>query len=200
MARKTKAEAEATREAILDAAECVFMDKGVAKTSLEEIARKASVTRGAVYWHFRNKADILDAMLERVRAPLGEMMDETAEADQGLESLKNLCIVALRKLAQDTRYFRVYMILFHRNESDQAIAKHQELAREATGFVTEILERPEIRVKLHPELTPAQAAYLLHTQMLGLFFDWLADPEQWPLAEVAPTFVESYFRGLLASG
>jgi TetR/AcrR family acrAB operon transcriptional repressor/TetR/AcrR family transcriptional repressor of mexAB-oprM operon len=173
------------------------MDKGVAKTSLETIARKAGVTRGAVYWHFRNKADVLDAMLERVRAPLSKMMDETAEADQGLESLKNLCIIALRKLAEDTRYFRVYKILFHRNESDQAIAKHRELALEATEFLTEILERPSNRAKLHPELTPAQAAYLLHTQMLGLFFDWLADPEKWPLNDIAPIFVESSFRGLL---
>src|SRR5690554_7754990 len=79
MARKTKAEAEATREAIMDCAEQVFMDKGVARASLEEIARAAGVTRGAVYWHFRNKQDILHAMLERVRAPLGEMIDDRSE-------------------------------------------------------------------------------------------------------------------------
>ncbi len=82
MARKTKAEAEATRESLLDAAESMFMEKGVARASLEEIARTAGVTRGgAVYWHFRNKQDILDAMLERVRAPpLGEMLDEAPSA------------------------------------------------------------------------------------------------------------------------
>jgi TetR/AcrR family acrAB operon transcriptional repressor/TetR/AcrR family transcriptional repressor of mexAB-oprM operon len=197
MARKTKAEAEATREAILDSAEQVFMDKGVARASLEQIAWAAGVTRGAVYWHFRNKQDILDAMLERVRAPLGEMIEDACRGGNSLENLKELCLVALRKLAEDTHYFRVYYILFHRNESDQALDKHRELADESIAFVSSIFSIPEIRKQLRPPLTPEQAAYLLHTQMLGLFFDWLATPERWPLAEMAPVLVDTIFKGLL---
>src|SRR5690606_41391231 len=54
------------------------------------------------------------------------------------------------------------------------------------------------RARLRPHLTPEYAAYLLHTQMLGLFIDWLAAPERWPLAEMAPTLVETAFFGLLA--
>ena len=73
MARKTKAEAAATREALLDAAEEVFLEKGVARTSLEQIARHAGMTRGAVYWHFKNKADLFQAMLGRVRMPFQEL-------------------------------------------------------------------------------------------------------------------------------
>jgi len=48
MARRTKAEAAATREALIDAAEEMFMEHGVARTSLEQIARHAGMTRGAV--------------------------------------------------------------------------------------------------------------------------------------------------------
>lgn len=197
MARKTKAEAEVTRESILDAAETVFMDKGVARASLEEIARTAGVTRGAVYWHFRNKQDILDAMLARVRAPLGEMLEEAATTGDSLANLKQLCVVALSKLAEDEQYFRVYYILFHRNESDQALNKHRELAEEGIAFVTAILSAPDNRKKLRPGLDPELAAYLLHTQMLGLFFDWLATPDRWPLAEIAPVLVSTLFSGLL---
>ena len=150
MARKTKAEAEATRESLLDAAESMFMEKGVARASLEEIARTAGVTRGAVYWHFRNKQDILDAMLERVRAPLGEMLDEAAISQDSLTNLKHLCVIALSKLAEDEQYFRVYYILFHRNESDQALNKHRELAEEGIAFVTDIFRSPENAKKLRP--------------------------------------------------
>ncbi|MBN7770357.1 TetR family transcriptional regulator [Marinobacter daepoensis] len=199
MARKTKAEAEATRESILDAAESVFTDKGVARASLEEIARTAGVTRGAVYWHFRNKKDILDAMLNRVRGPLAEMLDESATSDDTLANLKHLCVVALSKLAEDEQYFRVYYILFHRNESDQALNKHLELADEGISFVTTLLSRPENRRQLRPDLSPELAAYLLHTQMLGLFFEWLANPERWPLASIAPILVETIFRGILSN-
>ena len=50
--RRTKEQAEQTRVAILEAAERLFLEKGVAQCSLEQIARAAGVTRGAVYWHF----------------------------------------------------------------------------------------------------------------------------------------------------
>ena len=52
MVRRTKAEAEATRTAILDAAEHLFQARGVSRTSLQDMAHAAGVTRGAVYWHF----------------------------------------------------------------------------------------------------------------------------------------------------
>ncbi len=66
MVRKTKEEAQETRNAILDAAEVVFQEHGVSRTSLAEIAKAAGVTRGAIYWHFENKADLFDAMIQRV--------------------------------------------------------------------------------------------------------------------------------------
>ena len=70
MARRTKEDALATREALLDAAELVFEQRGVSRTSLSDIAKAAGVTRGAVYWHFKDKADLFNAMMERVTLPL----------------------------------------------------------------------------------------------------------------------------------
>ena len=84
MARKTKAEAAATREALLEAAEEVFFAKGVARTSLEQIARHAGLTRGAVYWHFKNKGDLFMALVEQVRMPFQSLMDEVDKTDTGL--------------------------------------------------------------------------------------------------------------------
>lgn len=65
MARKTKEEALETRNRILEAAVEVFLEKGVSQAGLEVIAEKAGVTRGAVYWHFKNKADIFEALQDR---------------------------------------------------------------------------------------------------------------------------------------
>ncbi|PSF08297.1 TetR family transcriptional regulator [Marinobacter fuscus] len=197
MARRTKAEAEATRESILDSAECVFMSKGVARASLEEIARTSGVTRGAVYWHFKNKQDILDAMLERVRAPLGAMLDDAATSGDSLTNLRQLCIISLRKLATDEQYFRVYYILFHRNETDQALSKHREVAAQAVDFVSSLLTAPENRQRLRPGLTPELAAHILHSQMLGLFFDYLVHPERKEFAEQAPIIVDALLSGLI---
>ena len=55
---RTKAEAEETRNSILSAAERVFFEKGVSTASLDDVAKAAGVTRGAIYWHFSNKTDL----------------------------------------------------------------------------------------------------------------------------------------------
>src|SRR6266852_6073029 len=74
MARRTKEEAQETRSRLLDAAERVFHEKGVAHASLEEIAAAAEVTRGAIYWHFKDKAELFDAMMQRVVLPVDAML------------------------------------------------------------------------------------------------------------------------------
>ena len=54
MARRTRDEALETRNTILDTAERVFSERGVSHTTLADIAAAAGVTRGAIYWHFKN--------------------------------------------------------------------------------------------------------------------------------------------------
>src|SRR5574337_1789480 len=76
MARRTKEDALATRSALLDAAERVFLQQGVSRTSLADIAHAAGVTRGALYWHFKDKASLFNAMLDRVALPLTAELQE----------------------------------------------------------------------------------------------------------------------------
>src|SRR5262245_1499326 len=104
MARRTKEDAAATREQLLDAAERVFRENGVTRTTLAEIAQAAGVTRGAVYWHFRDKADLFEAMCARATSPLEAMLDRAhgAQAD-ALATLRALCVDALTYLATQSR-------------------------------------------------------------------------------------------------
>ena len=70
MVRRTKEEALETRNRILDAAEAVFHARGVARPSLADIAEAAGVTRGAIYWHFKDKSVVFAAMCDRVNLPV----------------------------------------------------------------------------------------------------------------------------------
>ena len=89
MARRTKDEAEATRNALLDAAEKMFYKRGVTRTSLEEVAKAAGMTRGAVYWHFKDKIELCEAMLDRVFLPQEDMLERLA-SQKGDTPLKAL--------------------------------------------------------------------------------------------------------------
>ena len=79
--KRTPEEALKTRQSLLDAAVAVFRRKGVARSSLEEIARTAGVTRGALYWHFKDKQDLFDALFQarfaRMESELGDNNDLT---------------------------------------------------------------------------------------------------------------------------
>ena len=73
MARRTKEDADATRNSLLDAAERVFYEKGVSRASLSDIAQAAGATRGAIYWHFKDKVALFNAMMDRVTHPLEQV-------------------------------------------------------------------------------------------------------------------------------
>lgn len=81
MVRKTKEEAGRTRQQIIDAARKVFHRNGVSRSTLEQIAREAGVTRGAVYWHFKDKAELFAAMREDVFDPMRERLDSILFSD-----------------------------------------------------------------------------------------------------------------------
>ncbi|WP_249540717.1 TetR family transcriptional regulator [Escherichia coli] len=78
--RHTKFAAEETRKQILDAAEFCFCETGFSKTTLEMIAVRAGCTRGAIYWYFNEKKDLLRQVIERV--PLS-LFDELTAIKNG---------------------------------------------------------------------------------------------------------------------
>lgn len=199
MARRTKAEAAATREALLDAAEAVFFEKGVARASLEQIARQAGMTRGAVYWHFRNKADLFRALLERVRLPFQELVDEIGEPGldaSPLETVRLACQRGFERLERP-EYRRVYAILVHRCEffSDiDPIAMQNEMAEESLGALIDYFSAAAGRGQLRDDVTPEMAAGLLQSCLGGLFHDWLRSPETFSIQARGMALVETLLR------
>ncbi|MBU3826830.1 MAG: TetR family transcriptional regulator [Candidatus Anaerobiospirillum merdipullorum] len=66
MPKRTHEAAMRTKQIILDAAFSLFSEKGYDKTSLSDVARRAGVTRGAIYWHFEDKGELLCALCKEL--------------------------------------------------------------------------------------------------------------------------------------
>ncbi|MDR1483151.1 MAG: TetR family transcriptional regulator [Synergistaceae bacterium] len=66
MARRTKEEARETRERLLEAAFEIMSEKPFSSVSMSEIAKRVGLSKGATYWHFKNKTDILLNVIESV--------------------------------------------------------------------------------------------------------------------------------------
>lgn len=201
--RRTKEEAEKTRSAILEAAEALFLEKGVAHTSLEQIARHAGVTRGAVYWHFENKAHLFHDMLSHVRLPpeqLAERLSGCAERDP-LLALRDLCVEAIESLAVDPQKRRIFTILLRRceftEELREAEERHEAFINQFIGLCEQQFSSSCVLDRLQPGMTPRLAARTLHALIVGLFSDWLRDPTLFdPLNDTAP-MIDACFRGVI---
>ncbi|WP_192036296.1 TetR family transcriptional regulator [Halomonas sp. YLGW01] len=196
MARKTKADAEATREALLDAAEDIFFEKGVARTTLEQIARHAGMTRGAVYWHFKNKADLFHAMSDRVHLPFEELTRELDAPQQGhtpIETIRLTLRHALMRIEQP-RHRRVLSIILHRCEFFSDINPLQMQHRMANDCYRSMLrhfEMAERAGQLAPGVDATRAAQMMEYTIGGMLHDWLRTPEEYSLTERGRGIIDS---------
>lgn len=201
MARRSKEDAEHTREQLLDAAECLFVQKGVAATSLDDIARAANLTRGAVYWHFTNKQELFDAMHERVKLPMDELFKQVANHPNPLWAMQDSCIASLKELGENESKRRVYTILLHKSEQmddlKSCIRQHQ-MREECIAQLTNIFELAKKLRHLGYGVEPEQAAVALHAYMLGLFSDYLRNPEEYDHVTHSTTLIRIFFRGIAA--
>ncbi len=205
MARRTKEEAQETRSRILDTAEEVFREHGVASTSLGDIADAAGVTRGAIYWHFRNKADLFTAMLDRVALPMEEMIREAADASTAdpLSSLRACCVHVLRQTAEDLRCRRVFEILTRKCEYVDELHSLSRRVLQCRAQGLEMMERAlrnaMRRGQLPRNVNARRAALGLHAYVDGLIYDWLLDPGCFALGKEAEALVDQYLAGLRAA-
>ncbi|UVE18374.1 TetR family transcriptional regulator [Pseudomonas sp. LS44] len=201
--RRTKEEAEKTRCTLLQAAEQLFLERGVSNTSLEQIARHAGVTRGAVYWHFQNKAHLFHEMLNQVRLPPEQMAALRAggNASAALLAMRSACVKVIEELARDEQKRRIFTILLQRCEFTAELAEAQErhnaFIDQFIAICEEIFTQEPTRSRLSPGITPRLASLALHGLIVGLFTDWLRNPSLFdPLVDTS-TLVDGLFRGLL---
>lgn len=202
MARKTPEEAAATREALIDAAEQVFLEKGVSQATLADVATQAGMTRGAIYWHFKNKADLMYAMFERVQLPLealsGVCIDE--KSPDPLEAIRRHCVRALIETARDERRRRVFTILFQRFEMDardeQFVARIRNTFLECRAQFLGLIEQAMDLGQLPADADANRAVFILQACFTGTLYNWLFQPDTLNLEGEAEMVVDSALRGL----
>jgi len=202
MARKTKEDALVTRDRILDAAEVVFEQRGVSRCSLHEIAQAAGVTRGAIYWHFENKADLVSAMFQRVTLPLEEAISRSADpntADPVLE-VRNSLLNALRRTVACPQVQRVFVIKMQKLEYvDELLAVRDQRVNTRVGLIGQVavgLKRAMAEGRLDRRVPARASAIALHALVSGLIENWLLDPSAFDLVKVGEQALNAYLAGL----
>jgi TetR/AcrR family acrAB operon transcriptional repressor len=202
MARRTKEDALATRHLLLDAAELVFAQKGVSRTSLNDIAQAAGVSRGAIYWHFKNKADLFNAMMDRITLPMEEELQQIGHDPEfdPLDELRRAILDAMRKIASDERTRRVFEVATLKVEYvDELLAikaRHVKSHADVVSQMQRTLQDASARRALPFSMSALVAAQGLHGLVVGLINSWLMAPQVFDLEAVADTAIKTYLAGL----
>ena len=221
MARRTKHDAQATREHLLDTAEQVILARGLSRTSLQDIAQAAGLSRGAIYWHFADKVALFNAILDRVDLPLEQALAvaqarlqaepaalprqdpaRPAAAHGPLEALRKLALEPFALMQRDPRARRAFTILLHRaefvGELAALAARQKDAIQDCQGQMAQLFERAAQQGPLAPGITPSIAATALLALIDGLLrLCTQRDdaPANGPLPAVAPA-IDALLAGL----
>jgi TetR/AcrR family transcriptional regulator, acrAB operon repressor len=172
--RRTKQEAEQTRESILAASESLFRSKGVGDVSIEEIAEAAGFTRGAVHWHFHDKKGLLLALADRRGLPL-EQLAERLKIDGDLDPLDELDAVVrgvFSDMERDSAECQLETSLVS-VVAVQAPDRLRAFERDLRRAITTIFEFAEQHHRLKPEWPAPIAGLACYGLISGLVNAWL---------------------------
>jgi TetR/AcrR family acrAB operon transcriptional repressor len=159
--RRTRQEAEETRRRILDAAVELFETRGFSATRIQDIADRTGLTRGAVYWHFKNKDELYLHIFRMFERNLDRLLEESGRLPRSpLERLRWLIsrMVSSHDILVGFRQIRMAaMADFCRLQNSEMLKHHRAWIAEkylhiAEGFIVQGKKAGEIRQDVEPRM------------------------------------------------
>ena len=200
--RRTKKESERTRQDILAAARKVFARQGVTRTTFEEIAASAGVTRGAIYWHFADKTELFFAMREQVAVPMIDQIDLAllhSDGSDPLAGVERFLRGILRALESDPAARRTFQIMGFKCEYVGELERELGLQRlrcsELVSKLKQTYGRARRAGQLRAGLRPSMAALETCSFVIGLTRLWLLDARGSLLRRVARRLISAHVTG-----
>lgn len=160
---------EATRNAILDAAEAAFLLKGFAETSTSEIARHAGVTKSLIHHHFGSKEALWEAVkVRRFSVYAEQQMQMLRDQDPTADLLRDSMKMYFRFLRANPEIVKMLAWMFVEQSQDEDCA---DLDKELTLAGIEKIRQAQERGDLRSDLNPG---FILFT-FIGIAQHWYQD-------------------------
>ena len=199
--RRTKEEAAVTRATVLKAALAVFSAKGYAAATLDDVASAAKVTRGAIYWHFKSKADLYNTLVDELSARGASVVQQAAaEGGTFLDILRRI-FVRLCAVIEDDREVRAVMELGlfktgYAPELQAGRKKQLEAGQAQLAGIAEAMKLGIAQGALRDDIDPLEMARAFIAFENGAIQLWLTSPKSFSLKESAESFADILIAGL----
>jgi TetR/AcrR family transcriptional regulator, acrAB operon repressor len=160
----------------------------------------AGTSRGAIYWHFKDKAALYNAMIERVSLPLEHAIAGAPGRVDPLTSLRQAIMAALDKTANDPQTRRVFEVATHKVEYVESLGavrqRHLDVRTECVTGMKRVLQRAARERGVSLPISADAAARGLHALVDGLIQNWLLDPKAFNLPRMGRQVLDRYLAGL----
>ena len=199
--KKTKEEAALTRKILIDTASNVFGQKGYAQTTLEEVAREAGVTRGAIYWHFDNKFEMFHAVLQALYKKVNARVTKIIESDQGpLDKLRQL-ILEFFQIISDEGEFRIaedVQLFISRKEKifGRLYKDHLKYVKSQRKLLKELVREGIAAGEFDSHLDPEVIIVAFMSYIAGIKSAWLSGIANISIAENAEKLADIFLKGI----
>lgn len=174
IADRRERERQQRRESILDAAERIFFAKGVAASTMDEIADAVELSKGTIYLYFKTKEDLYVGIVERCMHRLIDMFREAERSvDTGLEKVKAMGRALFDFYAESPCHFSA---LFYHHESipmeidfdDPRLKPLFEDTNTMAMLSFEAIQAGIADGSIRPDIDPKKASFALYSMLLGL--------------------------------
>ncbi len=199
--RRTKEEAAVTRATLLKTALSVFSTKGYAAATLDDVAKAAKVTRGAIYWHFKSKADLYNTLVQEFSARgSGVVQQAVSEGGTLIEILRRIFVRLCTLIEEDKELRAVMELTLFKTGLDpdlQAGRKKQiEQGNALLNGITEAMRQGIAQGDLRNDIDPADMARAFIAFENGAIQLWLLSPRSFSLKASAESFADIMVAGL----
>jgi|TARA_R100000049_G_C1949782_1_gene96783 AcrR family transcriptional regulator len=182
--RRTKEDAEQTRLKIIAAALELFSKNGYSNTTLAMIADEAGFSRGPIYWHFKNKDELYQAVLGFSQEPLERLIEQSqAMSDQPLDAIEHFISEWFRLLLENRWHRQSFEILLNKTELTEQMADTLKRERKLTREIVQLLKQLIAAAYPDAELPDAgqSRAVFLYSSLMGITHSWLFSPKLFSL-------------------
>ena len=155
MTRRTKEEAEQTKTDIIFAGLELFSTKGYSKTTFDDIAKHIGLTKGALYWHFRNKPDLLFEIIRRMFAAKVQKLSPNIEQVHNLAQLRDFFAIEAREVRDDAQYKKfLFFVSYQMEWSEMLISKASQVIKDIYNFPTDMIRSALTEAQKSGEISP----------------------------------------------
>jgi TetR/AcrR family transcriptional regulator, acrAB operon repressor len=199
--KRTKEEAAVTRAIVLKAALSVFSAKGYAAATLDDVARAAKVTRGAIYWHFKSKADLYNTLVEEISARGASIVQQAVAEGGTLIDILRRVFVSQCALIEDDKEARAVMelALFKTGLDPELQVGRKKQIDAGNALIAGIADAMKMGVSqgiLRDDVDPVDMARAFIAFENGAIQMWLASSKSFSLKKSAESFAEILIKGL----